>query len=70
MRWTLAILQDAVGCLVSITDSAITKEILISLFEHFKFIDDGGEFVNPENGKALIDKDEGHPSTSVKEAER
>ncbi|XP_024027240.1 RRP12-like protein isoform X3 [Morus notabilis] len=65
-----SILKDAVGCLVSITDSSITKEILISFFEHFKFIDDEGEFVNPENGKALIDKDEGHPSTLVKDAER
>lgn len=62
-------LQDAIGCLASISDSSVTKQILVSFLERFQFIDDSGEF-GTENEKALTDKEEGNPSALERDGER
>lgn len=53
--------QDAIGCLASMTDSSITKKVLLSLFERSEFADGDGEFGKLMSHKpALIDKEQGN----------
>lgn len=63
--------QDAIGCLASITDSSITKMILMSLFERFQFVDGEGEFEElGSDNQAMIDKEQGNLSSTEKENQR
>ncbi|KAK4580618.1 hypothetical protein RGQ29_024312 [Quercus rubra] len=64
-------LKDAIGCLASITDSSITKMILMSLFERFQFVDGEGEFEKlGSDNQAMIDKEQGNLSSTEKEIQR
>ncbi|KAF3953726.1 hypothetical protein CMV_020855 [Castanea mollissima] len=68
---TLGFGQDAIGCLASITDSSITKMILMSLFERFQFVDGDGEFEKlGSDNQAMIDKEQGNLSSTEKEIQR
>ncbi|XP_050227789.1 ribosomal RNA-processing protein 12 isoform X2 [Mercurialis annua] len=44
-----AYIKDAVGCLASITDSSVTKNILMPLLKRFQLVNDTGEFEQPMN---------------------
>lgn len=60
-------LKDAIGCLASITDSSITKKILMSLFERFQFVDGEGEFEKlGSHNQALIEKNLSSTEKDVK----
>eukprot|EP00257_Ricinus_communis_P021555 XP_015581076.1 RRP12-like protein isoform X2 [Ricinus communis] len=53
-------IKDAVGCLASITDSSITKNIFMSLLERFQLVNDRGEFEQLVNhGDELIEPEQG-----------
>ena len=41
----LFIFQGAIGCLASVTDSSVTKEVLVSLVKRFLFVDCEGEIL-------------------------
>jgi hypothetical protein len=63
--------QDAIGCLASITDSSITKNILMSLFKRFQFVDAEGEFEKLQShNQALIDKEQGSLNSTEKDVQR
>ena len=42
----------------------------MSLLEQFEFIDDRGEFGQPENANMLVDKEQGNLSPREKDAQR
>ncbi|KAM3691175.1 hypothetical protein ACJW31_09G175400 [Castanea mollissima] len=64
-------LKDAIGCLASITDSSITKMILMSLLERFQFVDGEGEFEKlGSDNQAMIDKEQGNLSSTEGENQR
>ncbi|KAE8098771.1 hypothetical protein FH972_016809 [Carpinus fangiana] len=64
-------LKDAIGCLASITDSSITKKILLSLFERFQFVDGEGDFEKMwSHNQALIDKEQGSLNSTEKDVQR
>lgn len=63
--------QDAIGCLASITDSSITKKILMSLFERFQFVDGEGEFEKLwSHNQELIDKEQDSLNSTEKDVQR
>ncbi|KAM7264213.1 hypothetical protein ACFE04_001896 [Oxalis oulophora] len=52
-------LKDAIGCLGSITDSSVTKDIFMSLLERYQFVDSNGEFNNQDSSSSeVIDEKE------------
>ncbi|XWS59109.1 hypothetical protein CRYUN_Cryun08bG0093900 [Craigia yunnanensis] len=67
---TVAI-QDAVGCLASITDSSITKRIFVSLVEKLQFVDGEGEFEKQAgNANELMEEEQSNLITMGKDASR
>lgn len=63
--------QDAIGCLASITDSSITKKILLSLLERFQFVDGEGDFEKMwSHNQALIDKEQRSLNSTEKDVQR
>lgn len=56
--------QDAIGCLASISDSLITKNIFMSSLERFQLINGVGEFEKlGSHTHALSDKEPANSST-------
>ncbi|KAJ4837306.1 hypothetical protein Tsubulata_035842 [Turnera subulata] len=50
-------IKDAIGCLASITDSSVTKNIFKSLLLRFQFVNSGGEFeVLGSRNEELVEK--------------
>ncbi|XP_028766675.1 RRP12-like protein isoform X1 [Neltuma alba] len=60
-------LKGAVGCLASITDSSVTKEIFASLLKRFQFIDYEGEFEELKNDDQTLDSE---PSDTEGDSQR
>lgn len=52
----LFIFQGAIGCLASVTDSSVTKEVLVSLVKRFLFVDCEGEILTSPVG--VVDSDQ------------
>ncbi|KAG4982731.1 hypothetical protein JHK85_028239 [Glycine max] len=46
----------AIGCLASVTDSSVTKEVLVSLVKRFLFVDCEGEILTSPVG--VVDSDQ------------
>ncbi|KDP26064.1 hypothetical protein JCGZ_21097 [Jatropha curcas] len=64
-------IKDAVGCLASITDSSITKRILMSLLERLQLVNGRGEFEHlMSHGDELIGTEEGNISAKEKDVNR
>ncbi|KAI7989023.1 hypothetical protein LOK49_LG13G01797 [Camellia lanceoleosa] len=63
--------QDAIGCLVSITDSSVTKSIFISSLERFQLINDLGEFGKQGSYiSASVNQEQGNITPSEKGTKR
>lgn len=61
----LSFLQDAIGCLASITDSSITQTIFSSLLKRFHIVNGEGEFeMLGSHIDNLTDEEHGNPSAS------
>ncbi|XP_023521029.1 RRP12-like protein [Cucurbita pepo subsp. pepo] len=57
-------LKDTIGCLASITDSRMTKNVFVSLLERFQFLNTKGEFEEPRaNADELAQNAEGNSGT-------
>ncbi|XP_065855758.1 ribosomal RNA-processing protein 12 [Euphorbia lathyris] len=52
-------IKDAIGCLASITDSSVSKKILLSLLERFKIVNNSGAFEQLSHGDELSDTEQG-----------
>ncbi|CAL5441498.1 unnamed protein product [Camellia sinensis] len=65
------LIQDAIGCLVSITDSLVTTSIFISSLERFQLINDLGEFGKQWSYiSASVDQEQGNITPSEKGTKR
>lgn len=63
--------QDAIGCLASVTDSSIAKNIFITLLGKFHFIDGRNEFSKVESHTdASGDEETYNQCTREKDAQR
>ncbi|GAV57862.1 NUC173 domain-containing protein [Cephalotus follicularis] len=64
-------LKDALGCLASIADSSITKNIFMSLLKRFQFVNGRGEFAMLDSPThEVIDKEKGNLSHTQNNAQR
>ena len=59
--------QGAIGCLASITDSSVTKEIFASLLKRFQFIDYEGKSEELKNDDQALDNE---PSDTERDSQR
>ncbi|XP_054815831.1 uncharacterized protein LOC129315791 isoform X2 [Prosopis cineraria] len=60
-------LKGAIGCLASITDSSVTKEILASLLKRFQFIDYESKSKELKNDSQTLDSE---PSDAERDSQR
>ncbi|KAK3010162.1 hypothetical protein RJ639_011407, partial [Escallonia herrerae] len=63
-------LKDAIKCLVSITDSSVTKKIFVSSLERFQLINDMGECGEPGISVSASVEKKSNPTSNGKEANR
>uniref|UniRef100_A0A5B6YH98 Putative RRP12-like protein isoform X1 n=1 Tax=Davidia involucrata TaxID=16924 RepID=A0A5B6YH98_DAVIN len=64
-------LKDAIGCLASITDSSVTRQIFISSLERFQLMNDVGEYGKlGSHTNASVDKEQGNSTSAETDANR
>uniref|UniRef100_A0A2P2LGB5 RRP12-like protein isoform X2 n=1 Tax=Rhizophora mucronata TaxID=61149 RepID=A0A2P2LGB5_RHIMU len=63
-------MKDAIGCLASVTDSSITKDIFVSLLQRFEVVNSKGEFEKKIQDDETIDEEQGNLSATEKDIQR